>query len=224
VNPERLDLGSVRRGGGERGTLRLENAGSAEIAISSATIAGRAEAEFLIVSNACNGAKIAPGAGCAVEVRFLPGTEGKRLAYLVVDHDAIAGPGEIPLSGTGLPPVPTIRVEPDRLEFGSLSVGDFGAIQTVTIRNPGLGPLQIRDVLIANDSGGHFRFVPGTCAGVPKLAPRSDCSFGVRFTPQASGSHSAELVVTHDARGGTTRVPLTGQGRAVVGATVPAAP
>jgi len=212
--PGRLVFSPTHRGESEEMTVELKNRGSAPFSVAAVKIAGAAQAEYLLVDDRCGGGAVSPGSQCTVDIRFLPGREGKRLAFLVVDHDAIEGPGEIALSGEGLPPVPTIRVDPATMDFGSLDPGEIGAIQTVTIRNPGLGPLQIRDISIVGPASGEFRRVPGTCSGVPKLAPRSECSFGLRYTPSAAGQHEAEVSIDHDAPQKQSRIRLVGSARA----------
>ena len=169
--PERLRFDPVHRGASAEKSVQLRNRGTASFAIAGVKIAGAAEAEYVLVNDRCSGDSISPGSQCDLDIRFLPGREGKRLAFLVVDHDAIEGASEIALSGEGLPPVPTIRIDPASMDFGTLDPGDIGSIQTVTIRNPGLGPLQIRDISIVGRGTRRVSSRTGDLLGGTALGP-----------------------------------------------------
>ena len=221
VASERVGFGTVPRGERSEQTVELRNPGSAALAIRSIKVAGTAASDFAIATDRCGGAAVAAGSRCQLTVRFSPSAEGRRLAFLLVDHDGLVGPSELTLAGEGGPPVPEIRVDRMSYDLGSIEVGDQSPIETIEIVNPGLGPLQLRDMVLAGRDAGSFRLVPGTCAGVARLAPRGDCTTGVRFTPLSAGRKAAELVIDHDAPGGSLRIRLVGTATAP---PVPTAP
>ncbi len=80
----------------------LTNAGADGVVVTRLRVSGADGEDFVVSSDDCTGETIAPGASCAVSVRFAPGATGARSATLVASHD---GPGADPaltLSGSGV--------------------------------------------------------------------------------------------------------------------------
>jgi archaellum component FlaF (FlaF/FlaG flagellin family) len=95
------------------------------------------------------------------------------------------------------------RLGPNRINF-SQNVGASSAPQTVTLTNPGDGPLSIFAVAATGD----FR-ATSHCPSL--LLPGQSCAIGVTFAPQTAGAQSGTLVVTDDgAPGSQDTVRLTG--------------
>ncbi len=214
VDRESLDFGQVRRTTAAELRLALANRGTAALRLGRLALRGEGAADFALAGGSCQPEGVlAPGGGCEMVVRFAPTAEGRRTAALAFDHDALSGPREIPLGGSGLPPpVPAIRAEPGRLDFGPQPVGDRSAILTITLSNPGTGRLELRDFRLRGDHAGDFLIVPATCQAAPYLVPGSDCTLGLRFQPAAAGPRRATLEIRHNAGSGDTYLELRGSG------------
>jgi len=185
--------------GGSSGseTIRLVNTGQAPLHLS----AIREDGDFS-QSNNCPPV-LAPGAGCAITITFIPSTLGERDGYIVVADDSADSPQRIQVMGVAT--MALAHLGPDRLNF-SQNVGASSAPQTVTLTNRGDGPLTIAAI----GASGDFKATPH-CP--PQLLPGQSCGIGVTFTPQAAGARTGSLVVTDDgnaAPGSNDIVRLTG--------------
>ncbi len=185
--------------GGSSGseTIRLVNTGQAPLHLS----AIREDGDFS-QSNNCPPV-LAPGAGCAITITFVPSTLGERDGYIVVADDSADSPQRIQV--TGVATMAVAHLGPDRLNF-SQNVGASSAPQTVTLTNRGDGPLTIAAIAATGD----FKATPH-CP--PQLLPGQSCGIGVTFTPHAAGARTGSLVVTDDgnaAPGSNDTVRLTG--------------
>ena len=212
---ERLEFGSVRVSEADSRELVLANTGNAELTLRGFSAAGRAPGDFRVSGDCRIGARLTPGGSCRMVVHFSPQREGGRLATLEIAHDGVDSPTRVPMSGAALSPPPgELRVEPVRMEFGEVAVGGRSGIQPLTLSNTGRGRLRLREVRVGGRQPGEFQIVPGTCEGIPFLAPGGRCGIGLRFRPVASGRRSAALTIRHDAPGGERTVSLNGIGLA----------
>ena len=212
---ERLEFGSVRVSEAGSRELMLANNGNAELTLSGFSAAGRAPGDYRVSGECRVGARLAPGDSCRLVVRFSPQREGGRLATLEIAHDGVDSPARVPLSGAALAPPPgELRVEPATMEFGEVAVGGRSGILPLTLSNNGRGRLRLREIRVGGRQPDEFQIVPGTCEGIPFLAPGGRCGIGLRFRPTAAGGRSATLTVRHDAPGGELRVSLSGLGLA----------
>jgi len=208
VDSSRLDFGDVRVGTERALRLGISNAGRAPLAIRRLRLAGSLARDFGLGADSCSGRRLDAGATCSVEVRFEPSATGLRSAVLELDHDAADGPQEVNLGGNGTPPPkPDIRLDPARLDFGSVALGESSVLE-VKIRNPGSGPLELRDLSFAGPDFADFSVVPGACGD--RVAPGSECTLRVRFAPTAAGLRDAVFLIRHNAAGGTHSVELLG--------------
>jgi len=212
---ERLEFGSVRVSEAGSRDLTLTNTGNAELTLNGFSAAGRAPGDYRVSGDCRVGARLAPGGSCLMVVRFSPQREGGRLATLEITHDGVASPARVSLSGAALAPPPgELRVDPARMEFGEVAVGGRSGIQPLTLSNTGRGRLRLRQIRVGGRQPGEFQIVPGTCEGIPFLAPGGRCGIGLRFRPAAGGARGASLTIRHDAPGGERTVALSGLGLA----------
>jgi sugar lactone lactonase YvrE len=131
---------------------------------------------------------LAPGAGCVINVIFVPSTLGERDGYIVVADDSADSPHRIAV--TGIATIPSAQLGPNRLTF-SANVGAATATQMVGLVNRGDGPLTIAGIAAT----GEFRVQPH-CPGV--LLPGISCSIGVTFNPAAAGARHGNLIINDD--------------------------
>jgi len=103
---------------------------------------------------------------------------------------------------------PIASVTPARLSFPESLLGR-SRIQEVMISNRGSSDLVIRRAQIRGASS--FTLLNQCRAAIKKSGP--PCVLRIRFTPQSSGSHDAELAIAHNAMDSPLRVPIEGAGR-----------
>jgi Abnormal spindle-like microcephaly-assoc'd, ASPM-SPD-2-Hydin/NHL repeat len=97
------------------------------------------------------------------------------------------------------------------LAFGNVAVGQT-LTKTVTVYNTGAThPLVVSG---ATPSDPEYALSgTGTCGAIPfTVAPKTNCTMGLSFTPDAVGAHSASLMVFDNASTSPQHVTLTGSG------------
>jgi hypothetical protein len=203
----RLDVapGSLPFGAQEVGTrsaarsVRVRNAGNAEVGIQRVTLEGGSAFQL---QDRCANTRLAPGADCAIDVRFAPETIEAASGRIVIAHSA-GSARTVELSGNGFGR-PAIEVAPAQVDFGLLKPRAAPPARSVTIANVGTDTLLLRPPRIDGDA----RF--SVNSGCPeRLAPRARCSVAVGVDASRSGRLGARLVVGHNAAGGSAVVALT---------------
>jgi hypothetical protein len=107
---------------------------------------------------------------------------------------------------------PLALLNPTRLSWGDQSVKTASAPLLIHVVNVGPTPLTMTHVLIGGSNPRDFN-ARGTCA--PHMLGSYDgCTVAVRFTPLASGTRHATLIIRDNAVDSPQQVPLTGHGRA----------
>jgi hypothetical protein len=99
VSSPGADFGTSTIGSAVDRTVTIANSGDEPLVVSGASLAGAAAADYAITSNGCG--TVAPGASCAVGVRFTPSAAGARAAVLRVTSNALESPKDLALTGTG---------------------------------------------------------------------------------------------------------------------------
>jgi hypothetical protein len=97
-------------------------------------------------------------------------------------------------------------------DFGSVSVGQTSATQTVQVTNTSATQMT---VTLSKESGGDpgaFQISNNSCGSV--LNQSDSCSFDVAFAPDAAGALSATIDVTSDTPSASDTVQVTGTGLA----------
>ena len=100
----------------------------------------------------------------------------------------------------------TLQFSPASITFPATTATYTSAIQTATLTNTGADPAVIGSIALAGTNAADFTQV-SNCAS--PLAAGASCTFQFTVTPAATGTRSASLVVTSNASGGTTSLPLS---------------
>ncbi|WP_419804848.1 choice-of-anchor D domain-containing protein [Terriglobus sp.] len=160
----------------------------------------------------CVGVPLARGASCTVQVSFAPTAAGAVTGTLTLYGNVLGGYVVASLSGTGSGQA-AITLAPPSLSFADTAVKASSAAKTITLTNNGNVPTSLQTPTASGD----YSVTANTCAAT--LAPSASCTFGVVFTPTASGvrTGTAQLVDTN----GTHTVPLTGNGIAGIASLSP---
>jgi hypothetical protein len=178
-------------------SVTLSNTGSAALSITSITASG----DFS-QTNTC-GSSLAANASCTFSVTFTPTASGSRNGSLTITDSASPATQIVSLTGTGTAPV--VSLSPTSLTFPAQPLGTSSSAQSVTLSNTGSAVLSITSITASGDFS-----QTNTCGS--SLAANASCTFGVAFTPTASGSRSGSLTITDNASPATQTVSLTGTG------------
>jgi hypothetical protein len=204
--PSSLAFGVVTPGQSSNQTIWLRNKGNGPLTVNSFGI----DNPVFTVASPAAPFTIATGGRQPVVVRFTPAATGGQIGTLtIVSDDPANGANKVALTG-GLntnSPVPTISVTPTSLAFGSVSVGQTKDL-SLTVQNKGAAALAVKSLSIGK---GMFSVVsPSTPFNV---APGSQQTVKVRFSPKAAGVQSGTLAVaSNDPSNPTVSVSLAGQG------------
>jgi hypothetical protein len=180
----------------------ITNTGSAALDITSVTLSGSTEFGD---TNSCP-SSLQPAATCSVGVIFKASVGGSTAGTLTIADSATGSPQTVSLTATAIP----VGLSPSTLSFGSLKVGTSSPPQTITLTNVRNTPLEILGVLLEGSNTGSFTETNNCPSG--NLAGGGSCTITVTFTPQATGSLSADVGVQYAAIGTPGGVPLSGTG------------
>jgi hypothetical protein len=104
---------------------------------------------------------------------------------------------------------PAVSFSPTSLTFASQAIGTTSAPQSVTVTNTGNAGLFVNSAAVPNTLD--FTEVSDGCSGLT-LAPGTNCSVSITFSPTASGTRSAAFTLTDNAANSPQTVPITGTG------------
>lgn len=147
-----------------------------------------------------------PGQGTQLRVNFTPSAIGKITGTMTLVSDALNSQLIMGVSGSGVNAnTVNLGVSPSSLNFGKVTVGSSASLQlTLSASN---GPVTIPSAQV---NSSEF-----TLAGLvlPKTIPAGQSvNATIVFTPNVSGTASANLVLASDAANSPNTVPLTGVG------------
>lgn len=205
-------------------TITLHNAGSGDLQLSGATLAGDA-ADFDLDASSLP-ATLPPGDFTSIAIAFTPQMAGSKLAWIELAHNDTAQPQpwRIEVSGVGVPPAaPVLQVREGgpggaqiingaqaagSRDFGYLEVGTQSPVLTVYVFNAGTADLTLGAPAIT----GNFTINP---AQLPlTLAPGNGGSLEVTVLTTASGPAAGTISFTHNDSSTTT--PFTCEVKAYI--------
>ncbi len=111
------------------------------------------------------------------------------------------------LTGTGA--AAGINVSPSSITFGSQTLNQTTAAQTVSIANSGNAALTVSGISISGASAGDFA-QSNNCGS--SIAAGASCTISVSFTPSASGSRTASISIANSVSTQTVSLAGTGAG------------
>ena len=209
----RMNFGAIMRGRTVQEPIYISNTGTAVLEIQSLRVEGSGSRDFVLEPATCRlDQGLAPGRKCRLSIRFGPTVDGTRSATLMVRSNAAHSPGRIELLGVGVAPPSGFDASHTSFDFGELIVGERSGIRTLRVRNPGEGPLVVREIRLSGEHAGDFQIVPGSCEGVAAVTSGGDCTVGLRFAPRAGGARRARLLIRHNGPGERYSVELGGTG------------
>jgi hypothetical protein len=183
--------------------ITLTNSEAVPLAISSLTTGNPDFTE----RDTCDGSIPAKG-NCVITVAFAPSIVGAETGTLSVTDAASNSPQVASLMGTG---IEQTKASPASLTFAVLKVGTPSAAKNLTLTNNLTTALTIGTITFTGANPGDFASPTNTCDS--SLAAKSTCMISVTFTPGATGTRSATMVVNDSANNTPQTVALTGTGK-----------
>jgi hypothetical protein len=182
-------------------TVTLQNTGSIALTPTFNSMSG----DFSMTGN-CQGATVAPGGGCTIQVTFAPTQLGSRTGLLTISANIASGQLTVSLSGTGASSG-AISLTPAAISFGSWEQGSTSTPLQVTVANSTSSAVPFTSSIT-----GPFSISSNSCGSSLPAAASGSCQLELTFTPTQSGAASGTLTFT-DADG-TQTVQLSGTGLA----------
>jgi beta-propeller repeat-containing protein/HYDIN/CFA65/VesB family protein len=106
--------------------------------------------------------------------------------------------------------VPGDQAWPMALNFGTQTIGVTSAPLTTTLTNSGTATLSTSGATLTGTNASDYAISPSTSTCGPTLAAGASCVIGVTLTPSATGTRTANLVITDAAQNSPQVVTLTG--------------
>ncbi|MBV8569225.1 MAG: choice-of-anchor D domain-containing protein, partial [Acidobacteriaceae bacterium] len=155
---------------------------------------------------------VAPGSSCVIALAFVPSKTGAASGTLILSENSLFESGEdLSLTGTGgSGTVPRVSVSPASAAFGTVTLGTTAAPLQVTVSNTGGATLSITGMSLSGVNAADFNIYANTCGS--SLAAGASCNISLTFSPGATGSRSAFLVLTDSVASSPQSIPLTGTG------------
>src|SRR2546426_673652 len=204
-------------------TVTLTNSGTAPLSIATAVLGGANAGDFALASGTTciNGATLAAGANCVLNLTFTPTAASARTATVTITDDAADSPQSVSLAGTGI--APAVTLAPANLAFGTQRVSTPSPVQTVTLTNSGTAPLDRTSAVQGKsvDLGGR-RIIKKNSINGATLAAGANCVLNLTFTPTAASARTATVTITDDAADSPQSVSLAGTGIAPAVTLAPA--
>ncbi len=142
---------------------------------------------------------IAPGAQCAISMRFAPKSDGTHSGTLIV----VEGRSELSVSLSGV--ATRVVLSRESLSFRPRTTATISPPRKVTLSNRRGAALQISSIEATGD------FAETNNCG-DRLAPHASCKISVRFSPTTTGQRLGTLTVNANAPIAHQSVALSGTG------------
>ncbi|GAB5522092.1 MAG: hypothetical protein RhofKO_43430 [Rhodothermales bacterium] len=191
--------------------LTLKNTGTQPLIITTFELAWGNSSAFVVTSETCTAAPIAPDATCTANLTFTPQYVGTNTASLRILSNAGNDPVQVALSGTGVDGPPLGRIltlsPQGGLYFPATPVGTT-AQEFVILRSEGTEAVTLAGNAVTGSDADVFNIDGTTCTGT--LASQTSCTITIGFTPTDDRYFTATLEVTTG--DGTETLRLGGSG------------
>jgi hypothetical protein len=187
--------------------VTVKNIGTSTLSISGVSLTlgpGTNSGDFTFF-NGCP-SKLTAGSSCIIKVSSYPDQVGTLTATLNVADNAAGSPQQVKLQTTVIDP--RASISPYSLNFGTVEVG-HSSTQKLTVTNTGTTALDISKAGVTGADASNFK-PTNLCPS--SLAASASCTIEVTFTPSTTGSRTATLTVTDNAKTSPQSAPLTGKG------------
>jgi hypothetical protein len=183
--------------------IKVLNFGASPVSVGSISITGFDPGDFSQTTTC--GSTLEPQKTCVVTVTFKPTAAGDRVATLSLFNATLGLAQSVSLYGTGNP----VSLSPTSLNFGNQPVAQTSSAQTVTVTNLGTTAVTIYAISVHGADVADFAQT-NNCGAT--LGAGASCTINVTFTPTATGSRSASVVLYDNGGGSPQAAPLSGTG------------
>ncbi|MBN1781025.1 choice-of-anchor D domain-containing protein [bacterium] len=199
--------------------LTVENLGTTNLTLSTATLSGTNAAEFSVEAQPSS--PVSAASNTTMTVRFSPATTGAKTATLSIpNNDSNENPYTVTLTGTGVVPVPEIGLKQDGTAIADGGTYYFGrhtlghnADADFTIENTGNGNLTLSGSPVITIGGTDASQFSVQAQPVSPVSPSGSTTFTIRFSPSSTGSKSASIAIgSDDSDENPYNLTLTGDG------------
>ncbi|MFQ5606183.1 MAG: choice-of-anchor D domain-containing protein, partial [bacterium] len=195
VDPSSHEFGNVAVNGSTANTFTVTNTGDENLTVSNVSFNGNTSGAFNLDSGG-SPFSLFPNQTHDVVVSFNPTIAGGQNATLRFEsNDPHDNPLDVNLSGSGMPLLPDIAVNPTSHDFGGVPAGS-SASQTFVVRNAGTAVLNVSAVSLTGPQAGDFQIPAG--GGAFALAPGSTHNLEVVFLPTSDEQKNAVLSLQSD--------------------------
>jgi len=208
ATPTSASFPGVATGSSSSQTITLQNSGTANVTISSASVTGAG----FSTSGLTVPMTMAPGQNMIFNVVFTPSSAGNVTGSISLLSNAPNSPLAISASGSGVFSAPVLGASTASLDFGSVVVGSSNSLG-VTLTNTGNANAIISSVLVTGSG-----FGASGVAGSTTVPPGQTAVLNVTFAPPATGSDVGTLAIASNA--GSLSIALAGSGGQLSSRTV----
>jgi hypothetical protein len=120
---------------------------------------------------------------------------------------ALDASGNIFIADTGNSVIRKVQVDTTTLDFGQVTVGQTGGPINAIVSNAGNAVLNVGTIVASGNFG-----VQTTCSSSTTLAPGSECSVDISFTPTVKGNVTGTVTFSDNAVSNPHVINLKGQG------------
>jgi hypothetical protein len=189
-------------------TVLVRNLGVIATGAITVAVTGGGAPAFEITRDLCSTTSLARGASCAVDVRFVPASEGSHAATL--SATGVSAPSQsVQLIGLASGPTTLTATPPGSHSFAGQTVGTSSLGETFIIANTGTRPSGALAIELTGANTGDFQVSANGC--YPTLAAGASCSVIVTFSPMAAGMRAASVRV-FDPLGSNVTISVSGEG------------
>ncbi len=224
LDPVALQFGAVPAGQPSTLPLTISNMGTGNAVLRLDSVepeVGISTAYTVVIEDPDMGTQLTPpvfinrGDFVLAQVTFLaPGRGDFDGNLIVASSDQAASPATVAMTASA--GMPEIAIEPAGIDFGNVAVNDSATVDLI-IRNDGVGDLSVPLIDLAAGSSTDFSLenLPAPLPAQPlRLAPSSQASVTVRYSPSDVANDMGTLLIDHDdpEAGQEAQVLLTGNG------------
>jgi hypothetical protein len=191
-------------------TFTFTNNSGVPITFTTINITGANAGDFQ-ETNTCpvSPATLAGGASCTASMVYHPTIVGSEFSTLNFFGTFSPGNGQQAVEFQAMSTA--VSITPKALIFPATTVGSSSTPKVVNFTNAGSSALPITSVTVQGTDPRDFIVSSNTCG--TSVAAGAKCTIGVTFTPQATGSRSANLIIGDPDPTGPQTVPLSGTGQ-----------
>ena len=222
LNQTTFQFGIVKVGSTSAASMFIiQNTGNDDLQIGAITILGEYD-----LMQSCANKTLSPQGQCTLIVAFKPKSEGVLPGSLsIASNDPDIPNLRVSLEGEGRDLMsPAIEITPTAIQFEDIQYGKTSAVQTITVKNVGKGPLSIKGLGFTEGHRYDFRLQEDSCA-YQTIAPSSSCTVQLQFQPTAIGSRTVKFYLfSDDPDMPTVSISLAGNGNMPDGLACPTTP